>query len=133
MNQENKQKIELSPEELAARAAVTESPETTLPGEYSGAKVVEQPQIVEEAIVEQSSDLGEQAEQGLAGQQVSTEGVAPQSLDEHHEELIKQKAYESSSQLNSVADASELMDLANLVDEHNPSDAEKKAKLNTLL
>jgi hypothetical protein len=60
------------------------------------------------------------------------DGVEPYILNDQYEKLIQEKVYASSSELKSVADARELMDLANSI-EDKPTEQEARDRLNQML
>jgi hypothetical protein len=60
------------------------------------------------------------------------DGIEPYILNDQYEKLIQEKVYASSSELKSVADARELMDLANSI-EDKPTEQEARDRLNQML
>jgi hypothetical protein len=60
------------------------------------------------------------------------DGIEPYTLNDQYEKLIQEKVYASSSELKSVADARELMDLANSI-EDKPTAQEARDRLNQML
>jgi hypothetical protein len=60
------------------------------------------------------------------------DGIEPYTLNDQYEKLIQEKVYASSSELKSVADARELMDLANSI-EDKPTEQEARDRLNQML
>ncbi|HMR55309.1 MAG TPA: hypothetical protein PKD34_01805 [Candidatus Doudnabacteria bacterium] len=128
MNEEIKPKIEFSPEQVPTSSEVM-FPEKT-DGEVSTETSSPETQTSEQSTESHEQTQTESSDQVQEAHAI--EGVEPHTLHDHHNELAREKVYASSSDLESVGEASELMDLANLIEEA-PTEEEKRARLNEML
>ncbi len=127
MNEELKPKIEFSPDQIP------NTPEVNPAEEVAGSDNLEtQSPETQTAAQEESHDeiSVESSEQPPVSHEV--EGIEPHTLNDRHHELAREKVYASSSELESAADASELMDLVNLIEE-KPTEQEARDRLNGML
>lgn len=124
MKEEIKPTIEFSPDQIYNNSEVIPAKEV-----ISSENRESQPPAIQTTTQEQV-DVTEPVDQPALLDEL--DGIEPHTLNDQYEKLIQEKVYASSSELKSVADARELMDLANSI-EDKPTEQEARDRLNQML